>query len=146
MARMTREIKTVPENVWEVLADGWLYPVWVVGASRMRDVESAWPQKGAKLHHSFGVWPAVVNDYTEVLESEPGRFMRLRARGWPLGEAEVAVTLTASGAHTLVQIDEKAVSGPGSLIPSPIEGVLIKFRNTETLRRLAAIAEKRQAR
>ena len=145
MATNTREIKTVPDKVWEVLADGWLYPLWVVGATRMRDVESEWPQVGAKLHHSVGVWPAVVDDNTEVLESEPGRYLRLRARGWPIGEAEVAITLTPSGAHTLVEIDEKAVSGPGSLMPAPIESVLIKWRNVETLRRLALIAENRQA-
>jgi uncharacterized protein YndB with AHSA1/START domain len=143
MATNTREIETVPDKVWEVLSDGWLYPVWVVGATRMRDVESTWPQVGARLHHSFGVWPAVVNDNTEVLESEPGRYLKLRARGWPIGEAEVAITLTAIGAHTLVQIDEKAVSGPGALVPGPLEAVLIKWRNMETLRRLALFAENR---
>jgi hypothetical protein len=144
MATNTREIKTVPDKVWAVLADGWLYPLWVVGATRMRDVERTWPQVGAKIHHSAGVWPLVVNDNTEVLESDPGRFLRLRARGWPLGEAEVAITLTASGPNTLVEIKEKAVSGPGSLIPGPIEAVTIKWRNVETLRRLAFIAENRQ--
>jgi hypothetical protein len=143
MATNTRELETVPDKVWEVLSDGWLYPVWVVGATRMRDVESTWPQVGARLHHSFGVWPAVVNDNTEVLESEPGRYLKLRARGWPIGEAEVAITLTAIGAHTLVQIDEKAVSGPGALVPGPLEAVLIKWRNMETLRRLALVAENR---
>jgi len=142
MATNTREIETVPDKVWEVLSDGWLYPVWVVGATRMRDVESSWPQVGARLHHSFGVWPAVVNDNTEVLESEPGRYLKLRARGWPIGEAEVAITLTAIRAHTLVQIDEKAVSGPGA-VPGPLEAVLIKWRNMETLRRLALVAENR---
>jgi uncharacterized protein YndB with AHSA1/START domain len=145
MATNTREIKTVPDKVWDVLADGWLYPTWVVGATRMRDVDEVWPQVGAMLHHSAGVWPAIVNDNTEVLECEPGRFLRLRARGWPLGEAEVALTLEASGAGTLVTIEETAVSGPGSLIPGPFEDVLISWRNTETLQRLAFIAENRRA-
>jgi uncharacterized protein YndB with AHSA1/START domain len=145
MATNTREIKTVPDQVWAVLSDGWLYPTWVVGATRMRDVDSTWPQTGSKLHHSAGVWPAVVNDNTEVLESEPGRFLRLRARGWPLGEAEVKITLTPSGAETLVEIDETAVSGPGAMIPAPVEAAMVKWRNAETLRRLAFIAENRQA-
>jgi hypothetical protein len=131
--------------VWAVLSDGWLYPTWVVGATRMRDVDATWPQTGSKLHHSAGVWPAVVNDNTEVLESEPGRFLRLRARGWPLGEAEVKITLTPSGAETLVEIDETAVSGPGAMIPAPVEAAMVKWRNAETLRRLAFIAENRQA-
>jgi uncharacterized protein YndB with AHSA1/START domain len=143
MATNSRVIKTVPDKVWDVLADGWLYPVWVVGATRMRDVDRSWPAEGAKLHHSAGVWPLVINDNSEVLECEPGRFLRLRARGWPLGEAEVAITLTASGSNTLVEIKEKAVSGPGALVPEPVENVLIGFRNNETLRRLAFVAENR---
>ena len=53
-----------PEKVWEVLADGWLYPVWVVGASRMREVDDHWPAEGAKLHHSVGTWPALLDDTT----------------------------------------------------------------------------------
>jgi uncharacterized protein YndB with AHSA1/START domain len=145
MATNTREIKTTPDRVWAVLADGWLYPAWVVGATRMRDVDASWPQVGSLLHHSAGVWPAVINDNTEVLECDPGRHLRLRARGWPLGEAEVSVTLTPSGAHTTVEIVEKAVSGPGALVPDPLESALIGYRNTETLLRLAFIAENRQA-
>jgi uncharacterized protein YndB with AHSA1/START domain len=145
MATNSRVIKTVPDKVWDVLADGWLYPVWVVGATRMRDVDRTWPAQGAKLHHSAGVWPLVINDNSEVLECEPGHFLRLRARGWPLGEAEVAITLTASGSNTLVEIREKAVSGPGALVPEPVENVLIGFRNNETLRRLAFVAENRPA-
>ena len=143
MATNTRVITTVPERVWAVLADGWLYPTWVVGATRMRDVDREWPQVGSKLHHSAGVWPLVINDNSEVLECDPGRFLKLRARGWPLGEAEVSITLTPVGAHTSVDIHEKAVSGPGALIPPPLETVLIGFRNTETLKRLAYIAEHR---
>lgn len=145
MATNRREIKTVPDKVWEVLADGWLYPVWVVGATRMRDVDEAWPAVGAKLHHSAGVWPLVLDDDTEVLECEPGHHLRLRARGWPIGEAEVAITLTASGANTVVEIVEKAVSGPGALVPGPIEALMIGLRNVETLRRLAFVSENRQA-
>jgi len=144
VATNTREIATAPERVWDVLADGWLYPLWVVGATRMRDVEEHWPEVGAKLHHSAGVWPVVVNDNTEVLENEPGRFLRLRARGWPLGEAEVALTLAPVGAGTLVTIEETTVSGPGSLIPGPVEAVVIKWRNDESLKRLAFIAEHRR--
>lgn len=145
MATNTRVIQTDPGKVWAVLADGWLYPLWVVGASRMRRVDDSWPEVGAKLHHSFGTWPVLIDDNTEVLECQQGRFLRLRARGWPLGEAEVSVTLSATGAHTLVEIAEEAVSGPGALTPKVVETPMIKWRNSETLRRLAFIAENRQA-
>ena len=143
MSVNSRVIRTVPERVWDVLADGWLYPVWVVGATRMRDVDTEWPAPGSKLHHSVGVWPLVVSDDTEVLECEPRQLIRLRARGWPAGEAEVAITLSATGADTLVEISEDLVSGPGLLVPEPARVPMIKLRNTETLRRLAFIAEHR---
>jgi uncharacterized protein YndB with AHSA1/START domain len=142
----SRVIKTTPDNVWNVLADGWLYPLWVVGATRMRDVDPAWPAPSSRLHHSAGVWPAVINDSTEVLECDPGRFLRLTARGWPIGEAEVTIRLTASGADTLVELSEDAVAGPGKLLPAPLRGVTIKVRNVESLRRLAFLAEGRAGR
>ena len=145
MTRNTRVIRTTPDRVWDVLADGWLYPLWVVGATRMRAVDAGWPEVGTKLHHSVGVWPLVLDDNTEVLECDPGRHLRLRARGWPIGEAEVALTLSPSGAGTLVEIDEAAVAGPGKLVPEPVKGASIKVRNIETLRRLAFLAEGRNA-
>jgi len=143
MTHNSRTIKATPEQVWDVIADGWLYPVWVVGATRMRDVDATWPQVGACLHHSAGVWPMVISDTTEVLECEPRQMLRVRARGWPVGEAEVRLTLTAQGAGTLVDIEEDAVAGPGSYVPSLLRHPAIKVRNVETLRRLAFIAEHR---
>ena len=143
MTHNSRTIKATPDQVWDVIADGWLYPVWVVGATRMRDVDPGWPKVGACLHHSAGVWPAVISDTTEVLECEPRQMILLRARGWPLGEAEVRLTLTAHGAETLVEIEEDAVAGPGSYVPSVLRRPAIKIRNVETLRRLAFIAEHR---
>jgi len=144
MATNARVIKTEPAKVWDVLADGWLYPVWVVGASRMREVDPSWPEVGAKLHHSAGTWPFLIDDNSEVLECRPGTFLRLRARGWPLGEAQVDITLSPSGDHTLVEIKEEAVSGPGALTPKVLETPMIKWRNSETLRRLALISENRK--
>jgi hypothetical protein len=133
-----------PDQVWRVLADGWLYPLWVVGASRMREVEQAWPAVGSKLHHSFGVWPVLIDDNTEVTAADPGVSLALRARGWPAGEAAVTITLEPVGAQTRVTIEEDAVSGPGALVPKPVRDALIKWRNVETLRRLSFLAERRQ--
>jgi uncharacterized protein YndB with AHSA1/START domain len=143
MSVNSRTIHATPEKVWEVLSDGWLYPVWVVGATRMRDVDATWPQVGAKIHHSAGVWPAVVDDNTEVLEAEPARFLKLRARGWPMGEAQVTMIISPSGDGTRVEIKEEAVSGPAALVPKPVMDLMIKVRNVESLRRLAFIAERR---
>ena len=35
-----RRLNCSPEQVFAVLCDGWTYPVWVVGASRMRSVSA----------------------------------------------------------------------------------------------------------
>lgn len=143
MSRTRRLVKVAPEQVWEVLADGWMYPLWVVGAARMREVDDTWPAPGSKLHHSVGLWPALIDDETVVRACEPGRMLRLRARGWPAGEADVVITLTPQDGGTLVEIAEDAVKGPGRLMPKPVRAPLIAWRNVESLRRLAHVAERR---
>jgi uncharacterized protein YndB with AHSA1/START domain len=144
MTTVERVLKTTPQRVWDVLADGWLYPLWVVGASRMREVDADWPAVGSRIHHSVGVWPALLNDDTEITDCEPLKLLGLRARAWPLlGEAGVTMELTAQGAGTLVVMTEDAVAGPGKLVPKPIRAPGIVWRNTESLRRLAFLAERR---
>jgi uncharacterized protein YndB with AHSA1/START domain len=141
----TRVIEATPEQVWNVLADGWLYPLWVVGASRMREVDDSWPEPGAKLHHSVGTWPLLIDDTTEVRECRPGHQLVLRARGWPAGEAEVVIRVRPQGEGTEVALEEKVVAGPGALMPGFIEDPLLTWRNVETLRRLALLVEGRAA-
>ena len=138
-----RVFNASPQAVWDVLSDGWLYPLWVVGATRMREVDDTWPQVGSKLHHSVGVWPAVIDDYTEVLEVEPLRRLALRARGWPMGEAKVVLELEELGSTTNVRIIEDATAGPGMLVPAPLRHSMIKVRNVEALARLAHLVEGR---
>jgi hypothetical protein len=107
----------------------------------MRDVDGHWPEVGSRLHHSVGVWPAVINDSTEVLSVDPMRSLELRAKGWPVGEADVTIQLEDLGTRTRVVIDEDAASGPGRLVPSMVRQPLISLRNVEALRRLALLAE-----
>jgi uncharacterized protein YndB with AHSA1/START domain len=143
MSTTSRTIAATPEKVWAVLADGWLYPVFVVGASRMRDVDANWPQVGSKLHHSVGSWPALINDNSEVLEVEEGKRLRLQVRAWPAGEGTVEFQLEPAGEGTLVTIVEDASKGPALLIPKPARDAQLEWRNSETLLRLAYIAERR---
>lgn len=140
---VTRAVNARPEAVWEVLSDGWLYPSWVVGAARMRDVDENWPDVGSKLHHSVGNWPLMIDDRTEVLESMPRKLLRLKAHAWPAGAAEVVIEIEQDAAGSRVTIREDAVEGPGTLIPKSLRQAAIKPRNTEALRRLAFLAEGR---
>lgn len=141
---ITQHVNATPEAVWSVLADGWLYPSWVVGASRMRGVDEHWPSEGAKLHHSVGSWPLLLDDRTEVLEAVPLTRLRLKAHAWPTGAAEVILDIEKADRGSRVHIREDAVEGPGALMPKPLRQLAIGPRNRETLRRLRFLAEGRK--
>ena len=142
--RVSRSVAAPAEAVWAVLADGWQYATWVVGASRVRAVDHGWPAAGTRLHHSFGPWPAVISDATVSEESEEPRHLVLTAKGWPVGEARVELEIVPDGPDgCTVSIAEDATAGPGRFVPMPLRQLTILPRNREALRRLAFIAEGR---
>ena len=141
---VSREVAAPAEAVWAVLADGWQYATWVVGASRVRAVDAGWPQAGTRLHHSFGPWPAVISDATVSNQAEEPHHLVLTAKSWPVGEARVEIQVVPAGQEgCTVSIAEDAISGPGRIVPMPVRQALILPRNREALRRLALIAEGR---
>ena len=140
MSTVTQVYNSPAADVWKVIADGWLYSGWVVGASRIRAVDAHWPEAGSRLHHSVGAWPLVIDDSTQVTAVHPGRSLELVARGWPLGEAKVVLTLEDLGTQCRVTIAEDAIRGPGTLIPKVLRDPMIAVRNRETLQRLELMA------
>ncbi|GAB77908.1 Polyketide cyclase / dehydrase and lipid transport [Austwickia chelonae] len=132
-----------PAAVWAVLADGWTFGSWVVGASRVRAVEPDWPAVGSRVHHSVGAWPAVLDDNTEAVEAAEGERLVMLARTRPVGQARVEITLVPDGEKTLIRMTEDFVSGPATIVPSPVRGAALTARNTETLRRLSFLAQRR---
>jgi hypothetical protein len=136
-----REIRASADSVWNVLADGWLYASWVVGASRMRAVDPVWPAVGAVLHHSQGAWPLLLDDETVVKTSVPGRELVLHGKARPVGEVAIRLLLEPRPTGCLVSLTEDAIDGPMRLIPAPVRAALIRPRNVESLRRLAYLAE-----
>jgi hypothetical protein len=141
MSRNTQVMNCRPEDAFAVLANGWSFANWVVGSVRIRDVDANWPAVGARIHHSVGVWPMLINDHTEVEQAEPPHVLQLKVRAWPSGEGRVVIRCKPHGERTLVSIDEDAVSGPARLIPPFARHRLLHIRNEETLRRLAYLAE-----
>ncbi|MDX3001735.1 SRPBCC family protein [Kribbella solani] len=129
--------------VFAILGDGWSYAAWVVGASRIRDVDPSWPAPGGRIHHSVGAWPFLVDDTTTSLEYEPERRLRLRLRVWPVGHGEVEFRVTPMAAGCRVVMTEQAVSGPVALLPSAAADLALHPRTAEVLRRLKLIAERR---
>ena len=141
---VTRDVEAPTQAVWDVLADGWSYATWVVGASRVRGVDQGWPGVDARIHHSFGIWPMLINDSTVVLASSEPTQLVLTARGWPAGEAKVVIEISPRGDQACtVKIEEDATSGPGALVPKPLRQLAIRPRNVEALKRLAFLAEGR---
>jgi hypothetical protein len=140
-----REVDAPAAAVWQALTDGWTYANWVVGTSRVREVDPQWPEVGSRIHHAFGPWPLVIQDWTIAERSEPERLLVLKARGWPVGEARISLQIIATGDESCrVEIAEDAVAGPGRwALPRQLRQRVIAPRNRETLYRLALIAEGR---
>lgn len=143
MTECSRVMRCQPSDVFAVLSDGWTFGMWVVGAARVREVDAGWPTEGTTIHHSVGVWPALINDTTDSEGADPPHRLKLRARAWPAGEAAIEFQIEPAPDGCKVTIHEQASSGPAQLLPKAVQEPLLKWRNTETLRRLAFIAEGR---
>ncbi len=135
------DIPAPRDDVFAILADGWNYPNWVVGASHVRAVDDGWPEPGTRIHHSIGPWPANIADVTEVAAAERPRLLVLDARMWPVGAARVRLELEELGEReTRIEMTERAVRGPISLVPGELQARILAPRNRESLRRLADLA------
>lgn len=145
MAEVTRDLSVPPERVFDVFDDGWLFPLWVVGTSHMRAVDTNWPHEGSRLHHAFGAWPLVVRDSTVVLDYDRPRRIVLQARAWPAGQARIDIGVEKTAGGSRVTITEFPVSGIGQVVHNPVFDAALYRRNVETLARLAALAEGRAA-
>ncbi|MFI6832472.1 SRPBCC family protein [Kribbella sp. NPDC050241] len=143
MSENKRVVRASAADVFAVLGDGWSYAGWVVGAARVRSVDQGFPEAGTSIHHSVGVWPLMVNDVTTVEEFEPDRRLVIKVRVWPAGAGRVEFVATIRPDGCLLVMREEAVERPANLVPSPVLDPLLHWRNTETLRRLAYLAESR---
>jgi hypothetical protein len=141
VTEICRTVGTTPERIFAVLADGWSYASWVVGAAHIRDVDASWPAAGARIHHRVGPWPLQIDDQTVVRAVEPGELLELDARVWPVGAAVIRISLEpVSATSTRVRMAETLSSGVGRLLPDAVQGLLLRPRNAEALRRLDDIA------
>jgi len=145
VATVSVTIRATPAAVHAVLADGWAYAGWVVGASHVRAVQADWPAVGSRLFHARGTWPLLMEDHTVVEAVDPGRRLVLLAHGGRLGDARIELSLTPdgpNGGHTRVTMVETPVAGPGKWVHNPIADALLTRRNTEALTRLGCLVER----
>jgi len=146
MAETSRIIGTSAERIFAVLADGWSYASWVVGAAHMRDVDPSWPAPGSRLHHRVGPWPVNIDDQSVVRSMIPDRMLELEARVWPLGAALVRLTLEPiDPLRTRVRMEESLCSTMWRKVPDIVQAALLVPRNQESLARLDDIAVHRGA-
>ncbi|MEU8899844.1 SRPBCC family protein [Nocardia sp. NPDC048505] len=136
MVEVRYVVNAPAEQVFEILADGWMYPNWVVGASHIRAVDPGWPEVGTRIHHSVGPWPLTINDTTVVRVVEPPRLLELEARAWPFGTAAIRLELVGEG-YTEIRMTETVSGGPGRMLPGLGQAALLAPRNLESLSRLA---------
>lgn len=133
-----------PQDAWDVLMDAESYAYWVVGASRIRDVDADWPRPGSRFHHSQGIWPVTLNDHSEVLDVEPPRRLVLKVKIRPIGTARVEFVLRPQAGGTHVTMIEVPGDLPSRFVfGNPLSQRLLRLRNEETLRRLRRLAEER---
>jgi hypothetical protein len=135
MTTVSKLVHAAPEAVFDQLADGWIFPVWVVGASHIRGVDDGWPAPGTKLHHKIGAWPLMLNDDTRVLEMTSNRRLVLQAR--------IEIVLEPKDDGCLVTMSEGPTQGLAHKLDNPLQRYALRRRNLETLDRLATLAEKR---
>lgn len=142
MATTTSHFAATPERVFSVLSDPRSYEYWVVGSKEIRHWDTGFPARGTSFHHTFLIGLLPVRDSTTVLEVDPPRRLKLRARARRTGVAHVTLDLLPKDGGTEVSITEVPVEGVAAKLHNPLQDKLIQMRNVESLRRLKRLAER----
>jgi uncharacterized protein YndB with AHSA1/START domain len=144
MAVLNMLIDHNPEQVWQVLSDGWAYAEWVTGTRNIRDVDDRWPEPGARIHYTAGAGPWTFDDVTTVRLAEPCRRLELEAHAGRLGSARVSIELLYWGeGRTVVILDEHPLTGPGARWHSVPLDAALRLRNRRMMRSLARVVHER---
>jgi len=67
----------------------------------------------------------------------------MQAHAWPVGEARIEVLVEPTAEGSMVTMTEWPVRGIGRWVRNPLQDLVLRRRNRESLARLASIAEKR---
>ncbi|MFI2413853.1 SRPBCC family protein [Streptomyces sp. NPDC018947] len=141
MAVRHRLIKTTPQAVWDVLADGGQYANWVVGTSGSAPCRGQWPQVGSAITYEVGLGPLRLRNETVVRRCEEGTALELEAIAGPLGTARIAIELRPWGEQCLAIVDEHPLRGAGGVLHNMGVEAVIQLRHRAMLARLARLCE-----
>src|SRR3954464_4954942 len=143
MAVVNVLIKRPPEQVWEVLSDGYAYSQWVVGTREIRASDENWPEVGSAIHYTVGFGPLNFRGTTVVRHAEPGRQLGLEADGGPLGTARIVIDLFDWGADTVVVLDEHPLRGAAYRLHNTLSDAVLLLRGRPMVQNLARLVESR---
>ncbi len=141
MAVAQYDISAPIEDVFRVLANGWMYPHWVTGPRKVHLVDRHFPEPGTRFLHTLGRGAIKSKDLTEVVESEPPQRLVLRTRAWPFGIARMYIQLVSISGGTRVSIRETPERGLALAFRLPGLATVARMRLQEMLRRLGTLAE-----
>jgi uncharacterized protein YndB with AHSA1/START domain len=138
------ELPAPPEEVFDVLADPETYPEWLVGAQRIRSVDSDFPAPGSKFEHSVGASDeASVDDRTEALGADPPHRLDLFVHAGPFHGIVDFEVEPCDGGTSRVRFREAATGALAVL--TPLLRPIVYARNGRSLKRLAEfVSERRQ--
>jgi len=136
-----RLIRTSPQIVWSVLADGSRYAQWVVGTETTEPEHGHWPDLGAAIRYTVRLGPVQLANTTVVRRCVHGEQLELEARAGMLGTARIAIELRPWGNHCLVIVDEHPLHGIGGTLHNVAVDAFIQLRHRAMLARLAELCE-----
>ncbi|MFD5103665.1 SRPBCC family protein [Streptomyces albidochromogenes] len=146
MAVRHQLIRTSPEAVWEVLADGSRYSDWVVGTSDSKPAEGHWPDVGASIEYTVCIGPWTLTGRTIVRRTAPPYEIELEADSGALGTGRIAIEVRPWGDDALVVLDEHPLRGVGGALHNTALDAVIQLRHRSMLSRLAKVVESTQRR
>ncbi|MEF9901843.1 SRPBCC family protein [Streptomyces sp. P9-A2] len=141
MAVRQHLIRTSPQTVWDVLADGSRYADWVVGTSSSKPVRGQWPRLGAAIRYEVRLGPVRLSDETVVRRCEWGKTLELEAWAGAFGTARIAIELRPWGEECLVIVDEHPLRGVGGRLHNLVVEALLQVRHRAMLARLTELCE-----
>lgn len=141
MSVTERTYEISPETLFATIVDPSTYPEWLVGAKKIREVSSTWPEPGSFFKHAVGFGPIVIPDTTTASAIMRSHMLELLVRARPIIEARVRFDIAAKESGSVLRMTETPV-GIFKLV-APVAQRLIRARNERSLDRLAALVEKR---
>lgn len=144
MAHNEIDVAAPPEAVFDVLSDPRSYARWVVGSQRIRRADAHFPAPGSAFDHAVGIGPLRLKDHSAVQQCERPRLLRLLVKARPFTQAHVTLRLRPAGAGTRVEMDEHPADARSHLLMNALTDPLVRLRNHESLKRLKALAERRE--